>query len=363
MSKAEALIGALLSEDFLTQAIAANERISLEAAWLQALAKALQPLRDALRVHAEDVRERPIWTGARSKLLTLEEALKHDRKASLETATDQTLQDLLRDAGISIKGLAIQQKMADITLEDAQGRRMELGMLSAGQRNALLIAPALVVAESSPFGFFIMDDPVHAFDELRVDYVARQLMSVAERRRLVVFTHDERLREHLLSAPADVDCRSIQRAPGTGDIQLTSSSPMWEMLLDDAQALLQLDLGSDVVKGLTTALRGVCRQAVDNALRLLITREAIRAGQDTAIWLHSLEADKVRTTNERFKAAKKLLAGTHVASQVTAASDTLSAYRKWWDMASHGNDPLPGAELFTQEELDAARTACTELMA
>ncbi len=76
-----------------------------------------------------------------------------------------------------------------------------------------------------------------------------------------------------------------------------------------------------------------------------------------------LEADGVRTTDARLKAAKNLLVNTTVAAQVGAAIDTLSVYKPWWDKASHGNDPLPGAELFTQEELDAARTACTELMA
>lgn len=357
------LMGVLRSDEFRSQAVEAGERASEEAAWRLAVARALAPLRDALREHGTTAADRAAWVGVQDKLRSLEGSLKKERQESLQAATDETLQDLLRDAGISVTGLDVLRTKADIRLEDAQGLPLELGMLSAGQRNALLLAPALVVAEESPFGFFVMDDPVHAFDELRVDYVARQLMSVAKRRRLVVFTHDERLREHLLSAPMDVDCRSIHRVPGTGDVELTPSSPLWEMLLDDAQALLQLNRAPDVVKGLTTGLRGICRQAVDNALRLLVTKEAIKAGADSASWIQAIDADKVGTTGARLSAAKKLLVATSATTHsLDEASRVLSPYMEWWNKASHGNDPLPGSERFTQDELDAARAACTEIV-
>jgi hypothetical protein len=83
-------------------------------------------------------------------------------------------------------------------------------VLSTGQRNALSLATYLPRATQpeSPFGFLILDDPIHAFDTGRVRYLAQHLMTLAERFQVVVFTHDDRLWREL---------RGLRRpGPGTG---------------------------------------------------------------------------------------------------------------------------------------------------
>lgn len=355
------LLKTVQSREFQEQADAAATRASAETAWLQALAHAMSPLREALLAHGESARQLPVWTGAQGKLRTLETDLKKSRQDALKTAANNTLEALLRDTGISMNELSVLRTKAEIGLRDSTDRAIELGMLSAGQRNALLLAPVLALAQSSPFGFFVLDDPVHAFDELRVDYVARQLTQAAQTRRLIVLTHDERLREHLLASIVDVDSRTIRRTPDTGVIELSESTPMWRTLLDDAKALHDLASSPQAIAGLTTSLRGLCRQAVDNALRLLVTRSALLAGEDSTSWLARLDGAAVITTTHRFRAARTLLDGTKAADRLDRARSVLQPFEGAWNRASHGNPPSPGEEVFDQVELTASRDACEEL--
>jgi len=75
-----------------------------------------------------------------------------------------------------------------VTVTDVSGKPVALSMLSAGQRNALLLAPLLAVSRGGPFGFLVLDDPVHAFDQVRVDRLAQLIHDLAEDRRVIVLT-------------------------------------------------------------------------------------------------------------------------------------------------------------------------------
>ena len=75
-----------------------------------------------------------------------------------------------------------------MTVTDVSGKPVALSMLSAGQRNALLLAPLLAVSRGGPFGFLVLDDPVHAFDQVRVDRLAQLIHDLAEDRRVIVLT-------------------------------------------------------------------------------------------------------------------------------------------------------------------------------
>lgn len=124
------LIHVLTSHEFRTQAAVARERASIEAAWKQALANSLAPLRSALREHGDSARDHAASAGAHGKLRELERLLYASRKDALKTATDKALRHLLRDAGVKIQGLEVLRTKADIRLTDLGGRDLELGMLS-----------------------------------------------------------------------------------------------------------------------------------------------------------------------------------------------------------------------------------------
>lgn len=360
VAAAQSLLAVLDTHGYLAEAAEAVERASAESAWQRALANALAPLRDALREDRDLAVTQADWADMEKRLDDLESRLKRRRESALGEATNNTVVALLHDAGIEVQNLTVQKRQAELVLADSTGNRIELGMLSAGQRNAVLLAPALAVAEGGPFGFLLIDDPVHAFDELRVDFISRQIGRIAEERRVIVLTHDERLREHLLASPHDVDSRTIDRSTATGTIELLDSSPMWATLLEDAASLMSLANPPQLALKLTNVLRGLCRQALDNALRMFVTREAVRQSADARDWLRRIDADGVNTTAARFQAASSLGLSADSLSQLASSLSmvpkvTLTA----WNAASHDNPP---AKPFHLGEIEVARNACKELL-
>ena len=360
VAAAQSLLMVLDSPKYQAEAAEAIARASAETAWKRALANALAPLRESLREDRELAVSHSAWVAMQKRLDDLEARLKRRRESALGEATNSTVVALLHDAGIEVQNLTVQKRQAEVVLADSTGARIELGMLSAGQRNAILLAPALAVAEGGPFGFLLIDDPVHAFDELRVDFISRQISRIAEERRVIVLTHDERLREHLLASPHDVDSRTIHRSTSTGAIELVDANPMWATLLEDAANLMSLANPPQLALKLTNVLRGLCRQALDNALRMFVTRAAVRQGADAREWLRRIDSDGVNTTADRFRAAQSLdLSGDSVAQLTAALAIVPKASLVAWNAASHGNPP---ATSFKESEIDLARSACMELL-
>ena len=353
------LLALLASADFERQAAIAIQRASAESAWMRRQCSALRSMYDEWTTRRGTALELRIWEEARRCLEDLSKRLKARRQDSLEAATNTMVTSLLRDAGLKVAQLNVQKIQADLVLQDVAGRKLELGMLSAGQRNAVLLAPALAVAERGPFKFMVIDDPVHAFDELRVDQISRHIIEMSKSRRVIVLTHDERLREHLLAAPTQVDSRSVRRDTTSGQVEVQDVGPMWSVLLEDAESLVKLASGNDQSRNLlTNTVRGLCRQAVDNALRLLVTREAVRSLVDPHDWLAHLDAPEVATTDNRIDAVQALPLGDRLKNVVSARAK-LAPFLKAWNMAAHGNRPDSAV---TQEELKAARDGCEEIV-
>lgn len=98
-------------------------------------------------------------------------------------------------------------------------------MLSSGQRNALLLAPLLVLDAGGPSGFLLIDDPVHALDDLRVDHLARELARLADSYQVLVLTHDPRLEEHLRARRLDLATIARTEDTRSGLISKRTSAP------------------------------------------------------------------------------------------------------------------------------------------
>lgn len=353
------LLELIASAEFGRQAVRAIKRASAESAWLRRQSNALRAMYEEWKRNRATALELRTWEEARRCLDDLAKRLKARRQESLEAVTNTMVTSLLRDAGLKVSQLSVQKIQADLILQDVAGRKLELGMLSAGQRNAVLLAPALAVAERGPFRFMVIDDPVHAFDELRVDQISRHIVEMSKSRRVIVLTHDERLREHLLAAPTQVDSRSVRRDTTSGRVEVEDVGPMWSVLLEDAESLVKLaGTGGEARKLLSNTVRGLCRQAVDNALRLLVTREAVRSLIDPHDWLGLLDAPEVATTGDRLDAVQALPLGGR-AGQVVSARATLAPFLKAWNMAAHGNEPELAV---TPQELQAARDVCAEIV-
>ena len=63
----------------------------------------------------------------------------------------------------------------------------------------------------SPFRFAVIDDPVQSRDAAKVEGLARVLHAAAATRQLVVFTHDDRLREAIRRLHLDATILRMSR--------------------------------------------------------------------------------------------------------------------------------------------------------
>jgi hypothetical protein len=326
--------------------------------WKLARAAVVVEFIDLWRATKDSASQAPRWKAVHSRVDDLRKRLRTKRTAILETRASSSVQDLLADVGLHIGDLVVQKTKATMQLLDANGKSLDLGMLSAGQRNAVLLAPLLASIEAGPFGFVVLDDPVHAFDQLRIDRLAKALGVLAADRRVIVLTHDERLREHIMARPVASETRLVTRSGVDGSVTVTNSDQFWSRLLKDAEIIL--DMGrrvSGTSLSVTDTVRGLCRQALDNAIRESVIRCAVLAGDDLGSWLEELDG---RTTTRKrldFAATVADPEGS-VPHPALAALATCAPHMNDWNMASHGNPPLSEV---SKVEIEAARKACLQL--
>lgn len=348
---AEALTGDAWSAAVAEAASQAEHR----AGWLRARRAAVVPLLHVWAEAATAGRDAESWSAARTSVGELRNAVRAERAGALNTLAATAVRDLLADVGLTLTHVSVQTYQAGLRVTDASGQPVELSMLSAGQRNALLLAPLLAVAQGGPFRFLVIDDPVHALDEIRVDLLARKLHDIAQNRRVLVLTHDERLTEHLIALTPTCDVHSIERDAATGAVVTTARGAMWTVLISDARGTLA-EIGKQprgVTIPPTDLVRGFCRMAVDAALRQLVTTAAVTHRRDVSADLAGLDA--ARRTQERFTFVRSLYPAS---TALPAAEQRIAPHENDWNRAAHGN---PAMSDVTSTEIDAAEAACQTL--
>lgn len=328
--------------------------------WRIARARAVEDFATVWEEDGASAAESPLWSATSKRVVELRNELRKRRSVSLEGKAGARVKELLSDAELQLKSIRVLASKASMELVDQNGNRVDLGMLSAGQRNAVLLAPLLASVDAGPFGFLILDDPVHAFDELRIDRLASSLSKLAETRRVIVLTHDDRLKEHLAARTNDCDTRLVERSGATGVVEVTDSSHFWDQLLLDARTVLDLSLSeTESTRDVTDAVRGLCRMSVDNALRAFVIRNSVLANRDTEADLTKLDA--AYTTDKRLEVARTFWEGKQPAlNPVTRAARVCQPHVTSWNQSIHGNPQLSDT---TEAEIRAARDACKALAA
>jgi len=326
--------------------------------WLRARREAVAEFIEVWRTQRAEAVQSRLWELCKRHLTTLSGEMRGQRANELQERAGRRISALLHDAGIELKSIALTQTKADLQLLGPDGSAVQLGMLSSGQRNAVLLAPLLALTAGGPFDFVVLDDPVHAFDELRVDRLATLIEEVATHRRVIVLTHDERLREHLLALGTDARAHQISRDL-SGAVTVAAGRAMWDVLLSDASTALALDgRGVEIASGTTDIVRGLCRQAVDDAIRTFVVRVTTQAGDDVTAALAKL--DDAHTTRERLDKAKALASRLGTDPGVVAgAREGIAPYLTSWNEAAHGNPPRTPA---VKSEISAARRCCRRLV-
>jgi energy-coupling factor transporter ATP-binding protein EcfA2 len=149
-------------------------------------------------------------------------------------------------------------------------------VLSQGELHALGLAMFLARSSrpNNPFGFLMIDDPVHALDRFKVDGLAQVLGGLAETRQVIVFTHDDRLADAMDRLQIPVRVLAVARSERS-TVEVVTQHDATERALSEALALaLDKAIDPDVA---TTAVAGFCRTAVEERAVRLYRRRALEA--------------------------------------------------------------------------------------
>lgn len=336
-----------------SEAVEASE---ITRKWLRERRGALENFLHIWRTEQEKARESSLWQETKKCSSALADKLRKERTEHFKEKADKRVRQLLEDVGIYLDGIHLTTTRADVSVSNSSGQELQLSMLSAGQRNAFLLAPLLSTAESGPFSFLILDDPVHAFDEIRVDRLAAVLVDLSSERRIIVFTHDERLKQHLLARAGNGQAWRVSRDVEKGEISIESTDEMWRVLLDDARNIVTWAPRPSPTTYLTEAqvVRGLCRQAIDHALHSCVVRYSLAQRQDVARNISSIDA--VDNTPKRVAFVEGLINQTHSGNNpIDAFNGICGHYLRGWNKAVHGSDD---AKANLNLEIEKAREAC-----
>lgn len=327
-------------------------------AWQQAHREVLRGLLTVWQAHPAAA-EATAWKKADETLTAIQKELRQQRQDTLTPRLRDAVAALLPDAGVEIadishKGGTKQRRGLDIELR-VGGRTATLGMLSSGQRNALLLASLLCTGSGGPFGFLVVDDPVHALDDLRVDLLAKELTRLAADRQVLVLTHDGRLEEHLRAWHPGLEVVELARDADRAEVSVTSRRSPWDQLLKDATDFAASAKGGkwqadDAVR---EVVGGMCRNAVDGAIRQAVINAGTRLPGRTV--LDQLDALNTENTTRRRLQYVLQLAGDGALPHTRQCHDT-DLLR--WNGASHGD---PRNLRRPQAEIAVARRVCEEL--
>ncbi|HEY2703128.1 MAG TPA: AAA family ATPase [Candidatus Dormibacteraeota bacterium] len=178
--------------------------------------------------------------------------------------------------GIRLEGASTQRRVSlDVTVDGAPGPA--LGVMSQGELNCLslsLFLPRALLPES-PFRFVAVDDPVQAMDPAKIDGLARCLAASAERRQVIVFTHDERLPEAVRYLGIPVTVLQVTRRERS-QVEIRPVDDPVARYIQDALAVARTEERNVHA---ARVVPGFCRSALEAACMRLVRERRLRNGR------------------------------------------------------------------------------------
>lgn len=329
------------------------------AEWRAALATVVHEFAGVVRAQGGDAAQAGAWKKAQETLDELQIGFRQRRQDTVTEQLHASLRRMLPDAAIELSSIrhtgGVRNRGAVSVALTIGGREATLGMLSSGQRNALLLTPLVILDATGPFGFLVVDDPVHALDDVRVDLLAQELARLGQQRQVIVLTHDPRLEEHLRARAPVMTVVELHRDPEARTVTWTPHTMPWEALLEDARGIRKgaTSDGWAYSEPMASVVAGLCRAAVDGALRQAVITRAVQHNQDVEQALANL--GEGRETRKRIDHVVDL-AG--LAGRLPCLEDGRDKHLTFWNQGAHGQLP-PGVDL--EATITAAAAACAEL--
>lgn len=354
-----ALQKVIYSPNWEKAAAEAIELSNVARQWRRARRSALESYLTLWEAEHENAEKAALWVATKKCNGDLSDRLRTSRAVAFEGKASKQVRKLLEDSGISLESLSLSRTRAEVRVTGQDGEALELAMLSAGQRNAFLLAPLLATADAGPFGFLVLDDPVHSFDDIRVDRLAAVITELAQTRRVIVLTHDERLKEHLWARSPQCESWTVARDGVVGQVTATPTSELWRVLIEDAESVWKWSPKPSPTGYLNESqiIRGLLRQALDNAIRQCVIKYSLSVDSSVGDNIATLDTNK--KTSDRLEAALDIIKLSDVPNHpVTRAKQACSHHLGKWNSAAHGgNENKRDLKL----EIKAARDACTYL--
>ncbi|WP_202566327.1 ATP-binding protein [Agreia sp. COWG] len=281
--------------------------------------------------------------------------IRGERSSSLQALVGPAVASLLGDVGISVSAIDITKSESRLELQNAKGESVELAHLSAGQRNALILGPVIATAESGIFAFSILDDPVHAFDDFRVDKLSSTLAEIGRNQSLVLTTHDARFVEYLRVHATLAFVVLATTRDEDGQMTLTPTLDPPAELIKFGRKLANELRKSQASEG-RAEITALLRMALDEALETVALRHfarltAVAAKTDREVF------DQAMFTSERKQVLRGFLADSPPQlGLLTMAWQKVSTSARRWSDSVHDPSAVPDPDQL-DSDFDTAEEA------
>jgi energy-coupling factor transporter ATP-binding protein EcfA2 len=273
---------------------------------------------------------------ARSKWNSHLARMRKDRSSTLQSLVGPAVASLLEDVGISVKAIDITKSESRLELENAQGESVELAHLSAGQRNALILGPVIATAESGIFGFAVLDDPVHAFDDFRVDKLSSTLSKVGGKQSLIITTHDARFVEYLRVHGSSAFTVLSTDRDADGQVTLTPTLDPPSELIKFAKELTR-DMKAHQATNGHGEINALLRMAIDEGFEQIALRHFARVTAPESEQARST-FEAAMTTQDRKTALRRFMSDSpQQLTAFTTAWQLISTPVVRWSTAVHSS--------------------------
>ena len=220
-------------------------------------------------------------TAAEKWLRDAHDTLRDERFQPIAAAVQENWSELRQDSNVTLGTLSLagtgnsRRLQLDVRVDGEEGSA--LGVMSQGELNSLALSLFLPRASlpESPFHFVVIDDPVQAMDPSKVEGLARVLERAARERQVVVLTHDTRLADAVDYLGIRATRIEVVRGENSA-VELRRVHDAVGRYLDDARAVAYSEgLPPEAAR----VIPGFCRQALEAACALAVTRRMLHEGK------------------------------------------------------------------------------------